>query len=477
MNFESLKSAGSLAVYKLGSVGYFFLIYFTDKVFYAASLGKKLYLHPDFEEQVELLVAATQFMVKEYKLPSIPLSEQQDFRLINPVRDLHPFETHPNGFAPVSLDFADPYLISLGLDTSNLHKELLTGSSRGREYTGILASNPEAQYFYKLNEERVVKDKLELSAEHLPTADLIKSGKFNLVYIVGPAGTGKSSLAALFAHHCKAPLVTYQGNEGVEKDDIVGASDVNTDEGAKTQFKIVHGLLMKAYIHGYQMVLDEGNFILPGVFSVINQMTDSTPSYTFKDITYPRHPNFILYVTANPGYEGTYLFNPATKTRGPVILIDKIDVDTFTQRMLKYCDNKLTKNFFVKLYQFADMIQETASKWGENASVGIRQAQILTTFILNESKNFDGFMYALKISYLYGSLSMDTENGVKIQSLVNNSSFISKAKELFSYYDYKVVTSTAPMYTLDDFISKDFTESATIEDVNISQSAIDDLFS
>lgn len=388
----------------------------------------------------------------------------------------------PVGVGPVSIRFLKDFFDSKGFDISNLAVSLET-KKHVRDYTSLVTSSAEARERIQLIK-KAIKDK-KMPEKYEVVAEAIKQGEFTLVYLVGPAGTGKTMLTYFFADYCGAPLLTAQGSEGVTADTLIGCSDVKTDYApssvdidstalmspmSASSFTVIEGQLLKAYREGYQIVIDEANYMLPGIMAVINSMVDDTPTYEFKGKIIKRHPNFVLYLTSNPGYEGTYLYNPATKSRGLTLLIDKLTQEEFMARMYSNYP-VLSLDFYKALYPFQDLIQEYADKWGESSAICIRHASNFVKLITAKPQSFEGFKESFAMAYLYNGLCMDNDNSAKVDILLKDKDFIAKLESLYSNYDYKIVPEVEPTI--------DFTEAFKSFDIEWAkdtvESSIDDI--
>jgi hypothetical protein len=456
-NFSVLNKSGTLGVYEIlstdGIMRYAFLLYFTDMQMHCVSIGNKLYLDSKFSAHHADMVETVGHLIDVFKLKKIPLMEVKDYLSMGEPTALQPISTVKD-FTPVKINLAEKYFADNGFDVSSFRNTLVS-VFKERDYSSLIKGDPEASFYRDLVKDSLARRHIILDNKnpHHLTAKAIKNGKLSLVYLVGPAGTGKTTLAYQFSDFCEAPLLNFQGSEGVEKDELVGASDVNTDEGATTQFKVIIGPLLKAYSKGYQAVIDEANFIIPGVMSVVNSMTDDTPSIVFKGKTYLKHPNFVLYLTSNQGYEGTYLYNPATKTRGIVIEIPKLTHEVYAERLYKYTAGKLNIKFGTYLSKLGDKIQDFANKWGENSSICIRQAFSFSDLILSKPVSLEEFIYSFEISFVQGALNMDTNNSAKVNALLKSTEMLGELNKLYDLYDYRVPEEVDPVIVFSDFFS------------------------
>lgn len=456
--------------------------YLKDKIIYCIKAGVYVYIPTEFSDP------SLQGFVKDlydhvaltFKLTKCRLTEVKDveFKDDFEITGLHKC---PTSVAPVSLKYLDSFLKGKGVDVAKL-TATLTVKKSFRDYSDLLEKSSEARERAEIIN-KSLGDKT-MDPKYKSIAEAIRKGDFVLVYLVGPAGTGKTVLTYHFAKYCGAPLLTFQGSEGVTFDNLVGCSDVKADYGeadgvmhtetlhSSSSFTVIEGQLLKAYREGYQIVIDEANYMVPGVMSVINSMTDDTPTYEFKGKIIKRHPNFVLYLTSNPGYEGTYLYNPATKSRGVTLLIDKLTREEFMKRMFNNFPS-LSLDFYASLFEFQDLIQDYANKWGESSSICIRHAMNLVKLITAHTHTYDEFKHSFCIAYLYNGLCMDNDNSTKLQALLKDVDFDTKLKSLYANYDYKVIPDVEPSVNFEEIYSSFDTDWAE-DSVSSHASSIDD---
>ncbi len=481
--FLELNTLGVYNVFDMkGKDNHLVVAYLKDKIIYCVKGGKFVYIPTEYSDP------SLQAFVKElydhvaltFKLTKVRLTSVADIELKDDY-EITGIHKCPTTVAPVSLKYLDSFLKGKGVDVAKL-TATLTVKKSFRDYSDLLEKSPEARECVDINNESL-GDKI-MDAKYKSIAEAIRKGDFVLVYLVGPAGTGKSVLTHHFAKYCGAPLLTFQGCEGVTFDNLVGCSDVKADYGeaegvmhtetlhSSSSFTVIEGQLLKAYREGYQIVIDEANYMVPGVMSVINSMTDDTPTYEFKGKIIKRHPNFVLYLTSNPGYEGTYLYNPATKSRGVTLLIDKLTKEEFMKRMYNNFP-ALSLDFYASLFEFQDLVQDYANKWGESSAICIRHAMNLVKLVTAHTHTYEEFKHSFCIAYLYNGLCMDNDNTSKLQSLLKDVDFDTKLKSLYANYDYKVIPDVEPSVNFDDIYSGFDTDWA--EDVKPSESSsIDD---
>lgn len=337
------------------------------------------------------------------------------------------------------------YLQDAGYNTSNLTKTI-KASSKERDYTAVRAT-PEGAARYG-DVETIIKkidgNIKKCDPEVQIAFEAIKQGKTNGLILTGPAGTGKSVAAYIMSYEMGAPLITYQASEGMQIEDMIG--EYKPADDPSKQFEFVLGLLLKAYSEGYQMLIDEVNTAPAGILSIINQFMDDTPTITQKGVIYRRNPNFVLYMTLNPGYEGTQIMNQALKSRFMKVVIKNLSVKDFVFRMVTYsknrCNCQLSEDFYQELYDFQPIITAQANNCGESVAICIRNAQQLTDAITTHSMTEEEFTSAVHMAYT-NNIYMDNDNLKNLEAFKQSEEFKVKVKKLFNLYNYKILDSVA----------------------------------
>lgn len=321
-----------------------------------------------------------------------------------------------------------------------VEKKLAT-TFKKRDYSELL-KNPENRRMF--DEDAAELEKVGATYESLPLEtkiayEAIESGKSNGIIFEGPTGTGKSYAARILANHAGAPLLNLQITTGTSVESLIGEYVPNESvDGGK--FRFVKGPLLKAFHEGYQLVIEEINYGQPGVNAILNEFTDDTPRITLYGKVYNRHPNFVLYMTMNPGYEGTETLNVALKNRFRKIDVPALTRAQFTERAREYSKkqgHELSAEFFGKLYDFSAVIEKEAesSKWHENVKFSIRNVRRLCDDILQKKRNFDEFAATIFTNYL-NDLSTDNDNSEKLQAFKQSKEIVEQIRGIYELYDF-----------------------------------------
>ena len=477
-NLTKLNDKAVFGVYSLVGKNVLMLFMFKDKPMYCLRNGNTVVIPNKFKEEAGDIKELFDYLRSIYGVPKASLTEVRDFEDKASEREIMESFACPKGIVPATPRLAVPYLESEGFDCSALERSL-PEPDPVLDYSELLKIPEAAQQFERIRD-IVFEKKAVLAPELLPVAESIKHGKNRLVYLVGPAGTGKTMLTYLFSQYCGAPLITYQGSEGVEKDELIGCSDVNPDAKAgESPYRVVMGPLLRAYIEGWQVVIDEANYLLPSIMSCINSMVDDTPTYEFKGTVYQRHPNFVLYLTSNPGYEGTYVYNPATKSRGLTLLIDKLSPNEFAKRMVAYTDGKLSEDFFIQLNKLGDFVQNLSQQYGESSAVCLRHAQNFANLVLSRPCTIDEFTESFSVAYLSNALCMDKDNTSKVNDVLREAEFKNMMSTLFGLYDFATSPDVDPDASYSDYVGEEvmaFDDSGSGSDSAFDEKEFNDMF-
>ena len=133
------------------------------------------------------------------------------------------------------------------------------------------------------------------------------------VLLKGPTGTGKSRFVEFMAHKLEKQLITVACHEETSATDLIGRFLL---KGAETVW--VDGPLTKAVREGSIIYLDEIAEARPDIIVAIHPLSDHRRKLYIDKLgeTVDAHPDFLLVVSFNPGYQkGFKELKPSTKQR------------------------------------------------------------------------------------------------------------------------------------------------------------------
>jgi nitric oxide reductase NorQ protein len=150
------------------------------------------------------------------------------------------------------------------------------------------------------------------------------------VLLIGPTGSGKTTLARFYCATYQKPYLRVSLNGGATVEDLVGHWIVKSDENHNQVTVWIDGLLTVAARKGYVIVIDEINAASAEVLFKLNSLLDDERILilTEKDgETINPHKDFRLVATCNPtelGYAGTQELNESLSDRfvGSTMYID-----------------------------------------------------------------------------------------------------------------------------------------------------------
>jgi MoxR-like ATPase len=417
----------------------------------------------------------------------------------------------------------------------------IQASGSTKDYAPLLAAKPEAKAMLESTKEilsKVGATYESLSLRMKMAYEGMMHSENSGVILTGPTGTGKSWISRICSVHAEAPLITQQVTYGTTVEDLIGMFIPNASEdasseqevrrimadlgsltpnageetgdffkryqaeqaaamkkidgiiaasGGSSKWKFVPGTLLRAWAdfrehpdcYGCQICLDEINYGQPGVLACINQFTDGTERIIVNGVTYTKSPNFVVYMTMNPGYEGTEVLNMALKNRFSIVDVPALTKEQFTERMIGYSKSlghALSKDFFYKLFDFAGKMEVLGkgSGYHENLAFSIRNAQRLCDIVLLQPRDFESFKAALSVQYI-DVLSCDNDNSAKVEELRKNPDINAKIQEIFDSYDCATMNKATSLMSLEDVFQVGETDSDNNEST-LNDADLDELF-
>lgn len=196
----------------------------------------------------------------------------------------------------------------------------------------------------KANKEKVEGKSLQHEQMRM-ILPMLSTGAFKNLVLKGPSGTGKTTSVQIVAKMLSIPVYIQNYSMGTEEAQILGENIPNPDPSAKHPFIWQDGLLTKCVRYGGIYMADEVNMGKPDVLAVLNNLLDGVEQITISGQTINRHPNCIIIVAYNHGYEGTKLLNKAWKNRFDAHIkfreFTKAECFDIVKRSIGFTDDKL----------------------------------------------------------------------------------------------------------------------------------------
>lgn len=217
---------------------------------------------------------------------------------------------------------------------------------------------------------------------------------FRIISLLGGAGSGKSEAAKAVAAILKLPFCISTIHAGCEISDLLGT--YKPDPAKPGTFKFVEMPAMKVIREGGVWEIQEVNSITrPGELVGLNGLLDAEGTFTLPTgEVVKRHPDCIVFMTSNVGYEGTRQMNQALFDRSHMIL--NVETPSIKEMVSRVKDRTGFTGTDSELTEMAQIVTDMAAMMQDQGmsegTCGMR-ALIAWAMSVNVTKNiYDSFM-------------------------------------------------------------------------------------
>ena len=140
--------------------------------------------------------------------------------------------------------------------------------------------------------------------------------KITNILLEGDAGSGKTQLAKALSYNFQLPYTKITCFADMDKSDILG-SILPVDDGSDgIKYKYYPSEIVRAYENGWLLEIQEPTVIRDAaVLMALNSALEPDGSLNLPTRTVKRHPDFVVVITTNRGYNGCRPLNEALRDR------------------------------------------------------------------------------------------------------------------------------------------------------------------
>lgn len=508
LNVPAALAKGAVNIFKLAHSGeYVLAICFYPDSYIIPIIGKRAYIPDDLEEDIADRIDAMISQIIESKAFTDPaLASVKPIFRTAPEHSMTIVQCLPAKGLAKGMD-TEAILVSAGYKIE--YPTAPVAVAKKKDYSELMATNPDARHIYEATKAELAKVGATFSSltkEMVAAYDTVMGSNEGGILLAGPTGTGKSwacKIMSALSIDSPAPLLEYQVTSGTTVEDLVGTfipndstgeseaakaeihhilvklsawtdkdgssykeaqdtafseiREIISKHGGDSKWRFVAGPLLMSYADGWQFVLNEVNYGNAATLSCINQFTDGTQRIFINGRLYERNPNFISYMTMNPGYEGTDPLNMALKNRFSVVNVPPLPKDEFTRRLVGYTKglgHELSAAFFSKLFDFSMVIEKLGddTQYHENVKFSVRNAQRLCLYMLQKPRSKEEFFAAMAIQYV-NHLTTDNDNSEKVERLKHDESIVAQMSSIYDEYSFSAISLATSKPALSDIFT------------------------
>ncbi len=320
-------------------------------------------------------------------------AHEDDMELLTPriITEMEPIKTIKKKNAVEIVKPASPIEEFIEATIASEIKKTLVDSKEAEKIIGELLKS------YRKVEIKVPDKKL-IKLDEIPHKDFERilpyvSAKIHLM-LVGPAGSGKTHIAALCAKALDIDHYSISVNEQTSKADFLGYTDANG--------KVVATNFRKAYENGGMFIVDEIDCANPNILTVINSAL-SNDLCPFPDGMVKRNEDFFCVCTANTFGEGESIQYIGRN------ILDAATRDRFATLIIGY-DHDLERRISIK---FANLVKELRTYSERNNNM-----IVFSTRAIQRLKKFAEIKERLSVEELKNCLNLHSIKDVQIESIL-----------------------------------------------------------
>lgn len=222
-------------------------------------------------------------------------------------------------------------------------------------------------------------------ADEVNASKGLPKGRTNL-FLVGPPGSGKSSLPEQMCARLHRPVIRVACHSRLEYADLVGMFMLVANDGGAPTMQFVDGALTQAMRHGYVLLLDEADRLPPETLTAMHGVLDHSPLVIPQtgEVVQP-HADFRIAATGNVGFHGDQLgvykgakrMDLATSRRFDSLLVGYLPEEEEVQLVSSFADVGETAVRLMVSFANAMRQQHVAAPGGKGRLVGVITTDIL----------------------------------------------------------------------------------------------------
>lgn len=143
-----------------------------------------------------------------------------------------------------------------------------------------------------------------------------KELRINNILLEGDAGSGKTQIAKAISHNLRLPYTKFTCFSDMDKSDVLGSILPVSNSDGSIEYRYFPSEIVKAYENGWLLEIQEPTVIRDAaVLMALNSALEQDGFISLPDRIIKRHPDFVVIITTNRGYNGCRPINEALRDR------------------------------------------------------------------------------------------------------------------------------------------------------------------